>query len=206
MIDLPTDHPLLGRVVADSAVDPAGWAAARPYSIGASDAAKFSKITSAETYIRNKLTERTRPFGGSDFTRNGHAHEPGLMAYAGLVHNTRTYYHPDYPEFTATPDGYAWSPDARTLVLGEAKIKHHIVIGPTPAERRQVVFAQFVMGAELTKWIVQHLHPDTHRPYGDPLLIRIERDDDLLSGVLDIAHIVRDAMLAAREFEKGLPQ
>lgn len=204
MTDLPVGHPLLGRVVADAAVDPAGWLAARPHSIGASRAAGFAKITSVDKYVRALLTEQERPFTGSDFTRNGHAHEPGLMAYAGLVHNTRTYYHPEYPEFTATPDGYSWT-DAGVLILGEAKIKHRIVEGPTPAERRQVVFAQYVCGAELTKWVWQHLHPETHRPYGEPHLIRIERDDDLLKGVLDIAHQVRDAMLAAREFERNTP-
>lgn len=205
-MDLPAGHPLLGRVVADSATDPAGWAAARPYSIGASDAAKFSKAASTELYVRNKLTEQARPFTGSEFTRNGHAHEPGLMAYVGLVHNTRTFYHPQYPEFTATPDGYTWSEDAGILILGEGKIKHHIVKGPTPAEVRQVMWAQFVMGSELTRWVVQHLHPDTHRPYEDPIIHNIPRDDEILARMLAIAHPVRDAMLAAREFEKGLPQ
>ncbi len=197
--DLPAGHPLLSRVVADAATDPAGWAAARPYQIGASDAAGYAKWDSRDKYLARKLGEQPASFGGSQYTRNGHAHEPGLMGFAGLAHNARTFHHEEYREFTATPDGLRWS-DAGVLVLGEGKIKHHIVEGPTPAEFRQVVWAQYVTGARMTRWVKQTMDPRTNRPYGVPIILDIPFNPDLLAPMLEIAHYVRRGMIAAREF------
>lgn len=199
MSDLPVGHPLLGRVVADAATDPAGWAAARPFQIGASDAAGFAKWESRDKYLARKLAEQPASFGGSQFTRNGHAHEPGLMGFAGLTHNTRTFHHPTYRAFTATPDGLRWS-DAGVLLLGEGKVKHHIIAKPTPAEIRQVMWAQWITETRLTRWVWQVMDPRTNRPYGDPQIIDIPFDPAILEPMLDIAHYVRRGMYAAREF------
>ena len=199
---IPAGHALLDLVVADALLEPEKWLAVRPFSIGASDAAGYAKIESVEKYVRAKLTARDRPFTGNPFTANGHAHEPGLMGWAGVSHNTKMFRHPEIPEFTATPDGVDVTPTG-VVLLGEAKVKHKIVEGPTPAERRQVVWAQYVTGAEMTKWVWQALHPDTHRPYGEPQMHRISFDPDLLAPVLVIAHQVRAAMIAAREFERN---
>ena len=199
---IPTDHQLLDLVVADALLEPEKWMAARPFSIGASDAAGYAKLESVEAYVRAKLTTVARPFAGNPFTAAGHAHEPGLMAWAGVTHNTRMFRHPEIPEFTATPDGVDVTPTG-VVLLGEAKVKHRIVTGPTPAERRQVVWAQYVLGGEVTKWVWQALHPDTHRPYGEPQVHRISFDPDLLAPILVIAHHVRAAMIAARDFERN---
>jgi hypothetical protein len=198
---VPTGHELLGRVVADAALDPAGWLAARPHSLGASNFAKFAREESVDKYLRNKLTEGQRGFTGNDYTRNGHAHEAGLMAWAGVGHNTRMIRHPEIPEFTATPDGIEVLENG-DIVLGEAKVKHQLVNGPTPAEFRQVYAAQYVVGAAFTKWVYQALHPETHRPYGDPMLIRIPFDAEAFAPTLAIAHKVRAGLLAARSFER----
>jgi hypothetical protein len=203
-VSIPAGHELLGRVVADAAVDPAGWLAVRPYSLGASDFAKFARLESVEMYARNKLTEAARTFTGSSFTANGHAHEPGLMAYAGVGHNTRTFRHPEIREFTATPDGVTVLPSG-VIELGEAKVKHKIVEGPNPSEMRQVYAAQYVVGAAFTKWVWQALHPETHRPYGDPHVLSIPFDGDAFAPTLEIAHAVRAAILAARQFESETP-
>lgn len=199
---IPLGHPLLGRVVADAALDPAGWAAARPFSLGASDFAGYAREESVDKYAARKLTESTATFTGSAYTANGHAHEPGLMAYVGVSHNTRMFHHPEIREFTATPDGVNVTPTG-VIVCGEAKVKHKIVRGPTPAEYRQVYAAQYVTGAAFTKWVWQTLHPETHRPYGEPTVLTIPFDADAFAPTLAIAHQVRDRILRAREFERS---
>lgn len=201
---IPPGHELLGRVVADAAADPAGWLAARPFSLGASDFAKFSRMESVESYARNKLAEGSRTFTGSAYTANGHAHEPGLMAYAGVAHNTRMFRHPTIREFTATPDGVSVLPGGH-IRLGEAKVKHKLVEGPNPSEMRQVYAAQYVLGAIFTDWVYQALHPETHRPYGEPVIHRIPFDADAFAPTLEIAHAVRAAIVAARQFERETP-
>lgn len=209
MIGIPEGHPLLDRVIADAA-DPAEWHATRSrlvehggrqYArIGASDAAKYAKPESVEGYVRAKLLAGNRSFTGNDFTSNGHAYEPALMAWAGVAHNTRMFAHPYVPWRAATPDGVEVTPTG-FIVLGEGKVKHHIVTGPNPSERRQVVFAQHVMGAELTKWVWLHVHPDTNRPVGDPHLLRIDYDPDILGPLLPIADAVAAAVGRARAFD-----
>lgn len=198
---IPDGHPLHELVLADSATEPDRWKSIRPYWIGASDAAKFSRPASIDTvYVPNKLTEITTGFGGTDFTRNGHAHEAGLTAWAGVSHNTKMFRHPTEPVFSATPDGLDVLPNG-VIVLSEVKVKHRIVSGPTPAEYRQVAWAQYVLGASFTKWVWQALHPETHRPYGDPRMMLIDYNAELVEKILTIARPVRAAMLAARAFE-----
>lgn len=198
LIGVPPEHELLGRVVADSATDPAGWWAARLGSnIGASDAKQFSKMASVDRYVRALLKAQLSPRGdGNVLARNGHIYEPALMNWAGVTHNTRSIHHPTDPWKTATPDGIEVSP-VGAIILGEAKVKHHIVTGPDLGERRQVVWAQHVIGSETTKWVWQHVHPTTHRPVGKPKLMRIDYDPDLLAGILPIAERVHEQLLLA---------
>jgi YqaJ-like viral recombinase domain len=201
---LPTGHPLLDRIVADAALDPAGWGGARPHHIGASDAAAYSKLESVERYARRKLTEGAVPFRGSSHSQNGHTYEPALMEWAGLAHNARMFAHPDQPWRTATPDGVGVTPTG-VIVNGEAKVKHHIVRGPDLSERRQVVWAQHVTGAEFTRWVWLHVHPEKHHPVGDPKLLTIDYDPDLLGPLLTIADAVWDIVREARQIEQETP-
>lgn len=203
---IPEGHPLLRRVVADSALDPAGWLAARPTHIGASMAAGFAKVESIESYVRAAVLAMHKPFQGNAYTASGHLFEPGIMAWAGVSHNTRMFHHPTVEPYSATPDGLDVLPNG-VVILGEAKVKHKITTGPTPAERRQVVWAQYVAGAPdvdvFTKWAWLHVNPDTRRPHGAPQMIHIDFDPDLLAPLLVIAEQVLAAMQAAAAFERN---
>lgn len=197
---IPSDHALLSRVVADQAVDPAGWMAARPTHIGASDAAKYAKRTSIEAYVRAKLTPST--FTGNEATAHGHLFEPAIVGFMGIPHNSRMFHHPEFEVFTATPDAIDVLPDG-SIVNGEAKVKHRRIDGPSPAEFRQVAFAQYVTGAAYTKWAWLELD-ENDRPTGDPRVILLDPLDlaDVLAPVLDIAHLVADALRAAADILK----
>lgn len=196
-LTIPEGHPLLGRVVADSALDPAGWLAARPFHIGASDAKEYSKLESIEGYARRKLTDGSA-FTGTAMSRNGHTYEPALAEWAGLAHNTRMFSHPDQPWKTATPDALGVGPTG-VIVAGEVKVKHRIVAGPDLGERRQVAWAQHVTGAEFTKWVWLHVHPEKHHPVGEPHVLTIDYDPDLLGPLLTIADAVWDIVREAHQ-------
>lgn len=202
---IPDGHPLLERVVADSAVDLAAWHRARPTRIGASNAAGFAKLSSVESYVRAAVLAMNKPFQGNGYTAAGHLYEPGIMAWAGVTHNTRMFHSVENEQYSATPDGVDVLATG-VIQLGEAKVKHKIVTGPTPAERRQMVWAQMVAGAPtvdvFTKFAWLHVNPDTGRPHGAPQLLRIDFDPDLLGPLLEIAAPVLAAMNAAAAFQR----
>lgn len=192
-------HELYTRVVADSA-DRDSWLAARVGKIGASDAASFAKASSIESYVRAKLMPNR--FEGNGFTANGHAWEPTLTDFAHVTHNTKMFRSVAVPEFVATPDGLNITPSGR-VVLSECKIKHKPVKGPTPAEFRQVFWAQSVCDAEATAFVWLTLDPDTNQPTTlEPSVLIIERDQAAIDRLLAIAHPVLDAMKRAAEFER----
>jgi len=195
-------HELFDRVVADSA-DRDAWMAARVGKIGASDAASFAKVTSIESYVRAKLMP-TR-FEGNVYTANGNTWEPTLTGFAHVPHNTKMFRSVDVPEFVATPDGLKVTPSGQ-LVLSECKIKHKPVKGPTPAEYRQVYWAQSVCGAEATAFVWLTLDPETNQPTTlEPQVLIIERDQAAIDRLLTIARPVLDAMKRAADFERENP-
>lgn len=187
------------RILADSADRP-DWLVKRETVIGASDAAKYSKLESVPLYALAKL----RPsWGGNRYTESGNEWEPRMLAHFGIPRNTLLVHALNEPGFAATPDGVEILPSGE-VVLSEAKAKHNrVVAGPTPAERRQVWWAQYCWGAHRTKWIWQELMDGVPRRY-EPHIIIIDRDDDEIDKMLRIARPVLDRVRIARAHMKEL--
>lgn len=201
MIGIPEGHPLLGRVVADNATDPAGWMAARHDHLGAYDAKAFAKEASVERYVAAILKREAAPWNPTAKADNGHTYESAIMEFAGVTPNTRMFHHPEILWASATPDGVEVAPSG-AVVLGEAKVKHHIVYGPDRSELRQVAWQQLVCEGSFTKWAWLTVHPQTNRPVGDPQVVRIPRLDDLIAELLPIATAVHDLLAVARTIEQ----
>lgn len=193
---IPAGHTLLDRVIADKATDPAGWADARRFRIGASDAAKFAKVESTELYVRSAVLAMHKPWNGNEHSRRGHEYEPAIAGYVGLGHNERMFRSAEFDEFAATPDAIHVA-DAGVVVNGEYKVKHRPIKGPSAAEFRQVWWAQMVTGAAFTRWAWLTLD-DRLRPIGPPQTITIDRDEQQIQRLLTIAHPVRLALRQAR--------
>lgn len=143
------------RILNDG-TDRESWLEARSGAvIGASDAAKFAKLTSVNSYVEAKLKPST--FAGNGSTQSGNRWEPMLLAWAGVPGNKALIHHPDEPGFAATPDGIRVFElgSAGWLNLAEIKAKHNKIInGPTPAEFRQVAWQLFVIPeAEYVDWV-----------------------------------------------------
>lgn len=202
----------LDRIVADSADRPA-WLAVRSTGLGASDAASFANVESIEKYARAKLKERT--FSGNAHTETGRTWERSIVAAAGFEQSTLMFCSAENPLFFATPDGILPGPDgpvlaeAKTLMIPDAKIEagwsyDEWVPHLTPAHARQVAWAQYVLGAPFSKYLVLP-RDERHKPLGMmPKIITIDRDEALIAHLLTIAQPVLAVMQAARRFERTL--
>lgn len=193
----------LRRVVADSADRPA-WQRARAHGIGASDAAAFAKLESVPLYVRAKLREG---FTGNAYTATGHRWEVPALAGAGWEQNTLMFHAADERGYLATPDGIRVNPDG-TLTLAEAKAKLNATepIKIPPAHRRQMWWAQYVLGANQTEYLVLP-YDENHTPTRmTPHVITFDRDDAQIRKLRDIAEPVLAAIRAARQFERMVTQ
>lgn len=190
------------RILADG-IDREEWLAARASRLGASDAAKWAKPESLPLYLRSKLTT---DFGGNAYTLSGHAWEPRCLAWAGIPQNTALIHANGEPGFVATPDGIRERADG-TVLLAECKARHNgKKWEPTPAERRQVAWAQYVIGPEAGETAFIAVQVDEN---GDPLDLEphiqlIPRDDLLIERLLVIARPLLAQLDAARAFEKEI--
>jgi hypothetical protein len=199
---------LAPRVVADSA-DREFWTLVRSTGLGASDAAAFAKLESVELYVRAKLKERTKPFLGNAYTETGNRWEEPALASAGFKRNTLMFRSHDNEGFLATPDGLKLR-DGQ-LVLAEAKTLLVRDFDPDvwepkapPTHRRQIAWAQYVLGAASTDYIVLP-YDEQHRPLLMlPVVVQIPRDDELIARLITIATPVLAAMKAAADFERTL--
>jgi hypothetical protein len=167
-----------------SGADRADWLDARRLRIGASDAAKFSRIESAGLYVKSKLAPG---FGGNESSRNGHNWEPAILASAGFHQNTALIHHPDQERFVCTPDGYR--EDRGALLLAEVKTRNNLITeGPKLSEMRQMAFQLHVIPeAESVTFLWGEIIRDSAAPDG----WRLRRSPQSRVFARDDADIVR---------------
>jgi hypothetical protein len=189
---------ILSRVIADSR-DPEQWHGARVGRIGASDAAKFSKIESVESYVRAKLNTS---FTGNASTALGHQWEVAALAAAGWQQNTLMFVHPEEDGFMATPDGVRAATDGVTPELAEMKLTSKPKATIPLAHRRQMWWQQLVMGANQTEYLEMPYDENGH-PIGlEPNRIWFDRDEREIEKLLVIARPVLRILRATIEMQK----
>lgn len=193
----------LDRILNDGK-DRDSWLLARHPVIGASDAAKFSKLASVPLYLADKL--KTNTFHGNASTESGHRWEPMMLAWAGIPQNLALIHSPEDVGFGSTPDGIK---TGSRLVMAECKAKHmKIVTGPTLGEWRQLAW-QFITvpEAEETEFIWAEIVNDELRG-NEPKNLTVKRGDPKIREVTDqIMPIARDLLprlRAALQFEKEM--
>jgi hypothetical protein len=188
-------HPVLARGLADSR-DRVGWSKARSGTMGASDVAKFSKVESVPLYVKGKLFS---PFSGNDFTSHGNDREPVILAAFSFEQNFTLFHSADNVRHTATPDGLKWGGNG-SLLLAEAKTTAKEFRTIPLAYRRQVWWAQYVMGTDRTLFMWE-VHDGFNPVRMEPDSIIIERDDAAVENMIIIADLVLAGMDAGAEFE-----
>ena len=182
------------------------WQEARWPVIGASDAAKLSKLSSLPSYLRAKLSRES--FHGNDYTASGHRWEPMMLAWAGIPQNVALFHSPDETGFACTPDGILRVADGR-LLLAECKAKHgRIVTGPTLGEWRQLAwqFLVFPEADEIEFLWVELVNGEMRTT--EPKHLTVRRDEqkivDLTAQILPIATELLAQLRLALEFERSI--
>lgn len=191
------------RILNDGA-DRETWLTARHPALGASDAAKFSKIESVPLYLAAKLASNT--FHGNEYTDQGNRWEPMMLAWAGIAPNKALIHAPGERGFAATPDG------ADETRGAECKAKHgKIVNGPSVGEWRQVAW-QFVCVPEFETidfiWVELIDGEIRAGLNGEPKHLLIKRDDPKILAateqIMPIASDLLPRLQAALQFEKEM--
>lgn len=171
------------------------WAAARVGKIGASDAARYAKFESAESYTRAKLLPS---WEGGAYADWGNEREPIILEEHGYPQNHTMFASLDNPRFVATPDGIRLGPkprlaqvkttvkDFRSKRTGEILVPAHY--------RRQVWWEQMVMGPEYTESdFIFEMHEEVNGqfvPAFDSIVVTIARDEAEIASMVRIANEV----------------
>lgn len=189
---------LAARYVVDQR-DREAWAAARTRAIGASEAAKFSKIESVPLYVKGKMHN---PFQGNMATGHGNQREEHILAAYHVRQNTLMFHAELNRRFVATPDGITIGADGR-IILTQVKTTDHPFKTIPLGYRRQCWWEQYVLGADRTLFVWEEHR--NYQPVGmEPESCWIDRDDEELAKMLAIGGLVLSALDEYDEFTKEL--
>lgn len=192
-------YPALRRALFDSRDRPA-WLLGRTGKIGASDAASFSKVTSAPLYLKAKLNPS---FHGNTSTQHGNDREPFILAAYNLEQNFTLFASADNPRHVATPDSIILGAGELTLSQVKTTVKDLYKIPPT--YQRQMLWEQYVMGADRTLFIWEK-HTNYVPDEMEPVSQWFYRDDIQIAKLVTIANLVLTGMDEAEAFRKDLQE
>lgn len=192
--------PMFARQLADSR-DRVSWAKARSGGIGASDAASYAKVVSAPLYLRSKLFN---PFGGNTYTSHGNEREPLILAQYHVEQNHTLFHSAGNPRHMATPDGIVLGANG-AFFLVQCKTSSSPITKISPTYQRQMLWEQYVMGAQSTLFIWEE--HDRFKPVNmEPQSLWFQRDDARIADLITIADIVLAGMDGAKQFEQEMSQ
>ena len=193
-------YPMFARQLADSR-DRVAWAKARSGGIGASDAASYAKVVSAPLYLRSKLFS---PFGGNTYTSHGNEREPVILAQYHVEQNHTLFHSAGNPRHMATPDGIVLGGDG-AFFLVQCKTSSSPIIKISPTYQRQMLWEQYVMGAQSTLFVWEE-HNGFEPVDMEPQSMWFQRDDARIADLIIIADIVLAGMDGAQLFEQEMSQ
>lgn len=185
------------RIVAHSS-DRVAWLRARAAGITATDVARLASLRAVEAVIADKRYGSR--FSGNAFTEHGKEREPVIAAWVAATHGIQPSAHLFHASANrahlATPDGVGHDRDGRLLLAeikttssGWKRVPRHYL--------RQVWWQQYVLGAERTLFVWEK--HDGFVPIADEPECRwIDRDDDQIRGLVQLADMVLDRLRDAR--------
>jgi hypothetical protein len=185
------------RIVAHSS-DRVAWLRARAAGITATDVARLASLRAVEAVIADKRYGSR--FSGNAYTEHGKEREPVIAAWVAATHGIQPSAHLFHASANrahlATPDGVGQDRDGRLLLAeikttssGWKRVPRHYL--------RQVWWQQYVLGAERTLFVWEK--HDGFVPIADEPECRwIDRDDDQIRGLVQLADMVLDRLRDAR--------
>lgn len=189
----------LDRMVVDGR-DPELWRRARVGKLGGSDAAKFSKLTSAPLYVAQK---RDESFRGNSYTEHGKAREAQILAQFGLGQNLALFHSEANPRFVATPDSIVVSPQTGELVVVQVKTSSKPITKIPLGYMRQMWWEQFVLGATKSLFVWE-VHNQFAPQEMEAQSIIVERDDNKIEDLIEIGEAVLAGLDAVDDFTREM--
>ncbi|TPG05668.1 YqaJ viral recombinase family protein [Curtobacterium flaccumfaciens] len=185
------------RIVAHSS-DRVAWLRARAMGITATDVARLASLRAVEAVVTEKRYGSR--FSGNAFTEHGKDREPVIAAWVAATHGIQPSAHLFHAAANrahlATPDGVGVDESSR-VVLAEIKttgkgwrsIPRHYL--------RQIWWQQYVLGADRTLFVWER--HDGFVPVADEPECRwVDRDDDQIRGLVQLADLVLDKLRGFR--------
>jgi hypothetical protein len=183
-------------VVADS-TDRVGWLRARSMGITATDAARLSSASVIPQAAWEKYNGRT--YGANAWIEHGRDREPFIAGWMtrhhGIEASSRLFHAAGDRRHLATPDGMRVTGNGE-VELAEIKTTTKAWRGIPRAYLRQVWWQQYVLGAERTL-VVWEQH-EGFRPIGEPKCRWVDRDDDQIAMLVNLADRLLDYIAAGR--------
>ena len=185
------------RIVAHSS-DRVAWLRARAMGITATDVARLASLHAVEAVVTDKRYGSR--FSGNSYTEHGKEREPHIAAWVAATHGIQPSAHLFHAATNrahlATPDGVGIDGSSR-VVLAEIKttakgwrsIPRHYL--------RQIWWQQYVLGADRTLFVWER--HDGFVPVADEPECRwVDRDDDQIRGLVQLADLVLDKLRGFR--------
>lgn len=181
-----------------SSDDREAWLQARRRGVTATEIAELATGgPAAWEKLRIDKAGHGKPFAGNQYTEWGRAREPLIAAqmaakYPWLEHNSMLVSHAGDERYLATPDMIGWSPN-QLCQIKTRTIRNGKFTEPPRKYRIQCLWELFVTGAGSNILAVEY-YRDVHGggfteafPFDHPQEFLIERDDDEIAGLVDIA-------------------
>jgi hypothetical protein len=185
------------RIVAHAA-DRVAWLRARSRGITATDVARLSGAASVRAVAFDKVNGNG--FGGNAYTDHGRAREPEIARWVerryGIASSDALFHAAGETTHLATPDGLALS-SSGSLELSEIKTTKSAWRSIPRSYLRQVWWQQYVLGADRTL-LVWEQHDDFVPTHSEPECRWIDRDENQIHVLVQLANQVLDAVATAR--------
>ncbi|MEJ8282818.1 YqaJ viral recombinase family protein [Curtobacterium citreum] len=180
------------RIVAHSS-DRFAWLRARAAGITATDVARLASLHAVEAVVAEKRYGSR--FSGNAFTEHGKDREPHIAAWVAATHGIQPSAHLFHAAANrahlATPDGVGVQgsrvvlAEIKTTAKGWRSIPRHYL--------RQIWWQQYVLGADRTLFVWER--HDGFVPVADEPECRwVDRDDDQIRGLVQLADLVLDKL------------
>ncbi|ROP64185.1 YqaJ viral recombinase family protein [Curtobacterium sp. PhB115] len=184
------------RIVAHSS-DRVAWLRARAAGITATDVARLASLRAVEAVVADKRYGSR--FSGNAFTEHGKDREPVIAAWVAATHGIQPSAHLFHAAANrahlATPDGVGV--DGSRVVLAEIKTTGKAWRSIPRHYLRQIWWQQYVLGADRTLFVWER--HDGFVPVADEPECRwVDRDDDQIRGLVQLADLVLDKLRGFR--------
>ncbi|TSD12653.1 YqaJ viral recombinase family protein [Curtobacterium sp. KBS0715] len=185
------------RIVAHSS-DRVAWLRARAMGITATDVARLASLRAVEAVVTEKRYGSR--FSGNAFTEHGKDREPVIAAWVAATHGIQPSAHLFHAAANrahlATPDGVGVDESSR-VVLAEIKTTGKAWRSIPRHYLRQIWWQQYVLGADRTLFVWER--HDGFVPVADEPECRwVDRDDDQIRGLVQLADLVLDKLRGFR--------